>query len=352
MKIENIEKHIPKYVLSAESIDHNGLTLYRIQALRDFSDVKAGDTGGFVQSYDNLSQSGNCWVYHDAKVMGQAKIHENARISHHSIVCDYAQVYGDAEVNEHGHVGHCSRLFDHAMVTDHAILAGNAEVCGEACILGDATVIGQAEMCGAALIQSTVDYITVGPLHDEAANRFFYITAYVDNKIGVRVTGLLHDRIEMEGKRGDGFHAYDPNDFYVLAHEAYCHDIPLLRSILKAHELILSYFDFNQAFPFDKNANFFYIDGLNCMRINGDAYFNVPRKVKLSSKGMMWGGFDVEAEELAINTLLMITDEATARRFAPEFQETFLAAIPFNGANIPFALIQEWLLHVGAIQHE
>jgi hypothetical protein len=36
--------------------------LYRIKAVRDFSDVKKGDIGGYVESEDNLSHEGDCWV--------------------------------------------------------------------------------------------------------------------------------------------------------------------------------------------------------------------------------------------------------------------------------------------------
>ncbi len=34
----------------------DGTIVYRIQAIKDFGDVKAGDLGGWVQSYKNLSQ--------------------------------------------------------------------------------------------------------------------------------------------------------------------------------------------------------------------------------------------------------------------------------------------------------
>ena len=41
--------------------------LHRIRALRDVrEDVRAGDLGGFVQSEENLSQEGSCWIYDNA----------------------------------------------------------------------------------------------------------------------------------------------------------------------------------------------------------------------------------------------------------------------------------------------
>ena len=46
-----------KYVLlNDDTINHNGCTLYRIQAVRDFSNVKVGDFGGYVEKEGNLSQ--------------------------------------------------------------------------------------------------------------------------------------------------------------------------------------------------------------------------------------------------------------------------------------------------------
>ena len=72
MKIEK------KYKLTDETFPLIGHTLYRIEALKDFSDVKKGDKGGFVESEDNLSQDGDCWVYGTAKVYGNAKVHGNA----------------------------------------------------------------------------------------------------------------------------------------------------------------------------------------------------------------------------------------------------------------------------------
>lgn len=58
-----------KYKLTKETINYCGTTLYRIEALKNFSNVKKGDKGGFVQSKDNLSDEGDCWIYNDAKVM-------------------------------------------------------------------------------------------------------------------------------------------------------------------------------------------------------------------------------------------------------------------------------------------
>ena len=63
-----------KYELTEETIKVEGVTLYRIKALKDFGNVKKGDLGGFVQSEMNLSHYGNCWIYNDAKVYGLVRV--------------------------------------------------------------------------------------------------------------------------------------------------------------------------------------------------------------------------------------------------------------------------------------
>ena len=64
-----------KFKLTAEKKEWFGITLYRIEALIDFNDVKKGDKGGFLEKESNLSQvSGNAWVYGDARVYGKLKL--------------------------------------------------------------------------------------------------------------------------------------------------------------------------------------------------------------------------------------------------------------------------------------
>jgi predicted acyltransferase (DUF342 family) len=93
-----------KYKLTDETIKHNGRTLYRIQALKDFGDVKAGDLGGWIESERNLSQDGNCWVYDDAWVYDNARVFDDALIYGKAWVSGNARVYGDTEI-KNGFVG-------------------------------------------------------------------------------------------------------------------------------------------------------------------------------------------------------------------------------------------------------
>ena len=124
-----------KYKLTEETINVANRTLYRIKALKDFSDVKKGDKGGFVENEENLSQSGDCWVYENAKVYGNAEVYDDAK------------VYGNAWV------------FDNAKVFEDAEVYGIAEVCNNAKVFGNAWVFGNAEICGKAEIANDLDYI-------------------------------------------------------------------------------------------------------------------------------------------------------------------------------------------------
>ena len=69
-----------KYELTSNTKEINGATLYQIRALKDFVAVKAGDLGGWIEKESNLSQEGNCWVYGDAEVYGNAWISDYAKV--------------------------------------------------------------------------------------------------------------------------------------------------------------------------------------------------------------------------------------------------------------------------------
>ena len=77
-----------KYILK------HAFGFYRPMAVKNFSDVSFGELGGFVQSYHNLSQSGNCWVYNKARVFDNARISENAKVFN-AIVKNNSIVSGD-----------------------------------------------------------------------------------------------------------------------------------------------------------------------------------------------------------------------------------------------------------------
>ena len=90
-----------KYKITEECKVVGTSTLHRIEALKDFKDVKKGDKGGYIEKEKNLSQYGNAWVYGNAEVCGDAKVCGNAKVCGDAEVYGDAKVYGDAEVYGH-----------------------------------------------------------------------------------------------------------------------------------------------------------------------------------------------------------------------------------------------------------
>ena len=89
-----------------------GIKLFQIKCTKSFKYANKGDLGGYVEKEDNLSQSGDAWVYGDAQVYGNARVSGNARVYGDAWVygdarvSGNAQVYGDARVeNDHMHCG-------------------------------------------------------------------------------------------------------------------------------------------------------------------------------------------------------------------------------------------------------
>lgn len=125
---------------------HPGHTLYQIQALKSFGDIKAGDFGGWIESYDNLSQFDNCWVYENAKVFGKAKVSddavvkENATVSENALIYDFAQVYGSARVCGNTRIFNRAQVYGHSKIYNKARIEMFAQVYGFAQVHGQATV--------------------------------------------------------------------------------------------------------------------------------------------------------------------------------------------------------------------
>lgn len=85
-----------KYELTDEITIGDGRTLYRIRALRDFSDVKKGDLGGYIEKEENLSHDGDAWVLDRAFIGQNAKIFDSVSIGGNArICCDSDILWGE-----------------------------------------------------------------------------------------------------------------------------------------------------------------------------------------------------------------------------------------------------------------
>ncbi len=117
------------------------VTLRQLIALRDFAGVRAGTPGGWVESTENLSQQGECWVYdHNSVVFAGAKIRGNARISqpcvihHDAVIGDDAWIDG-AQISDGAHVS------GRAMV-QCSVVRGDCHLFGESRVLHNSLIVG------------------------------------------------------------------------------------------------------------------------------------------------------------------------------------------------------------------
>ena len=136
-----------KYRLIPEDCKINyGRKLYRIEALKDFGVVKAGELGGYIESENNLSFDGEAWVCENAEVF------DDARICNDALINGNARVYGNAIVSNKAAVGGNALIYDNALIFDEAWVYGNAYVCGNAKVFGTARVYDKAGVCGNARV--------------------------------------------------------------------------------------------------------------------------------------------------------------------------------------------------------
>lgn len=135
-----------KYILTKETYELLGHTLHRIQAVRDFADVKSGDLGGFVELTSNLSQSGNCWVYDNACVFGNASVSIDAKVKDHAVVYDaYKSAPGDSRLNR-------TSVSDSAVVENRAIVRNRAMIRHFAVVSGNAIVENEVQLTGRSFV--------------------------------------------------------------------------------------------------------------------------------------------------------------------------------------------------------
>ena len=164
-----------KFELTTESITNvAGKKLFRIKALIDFEDVKAGELGGYVEKEGNVSQDGNAWVYGNAWVSGDARVYGNARVSGDAWVYGDARVYGNARVSGDARVYDNAWVYGDARVCGNAWVSGNARVSGDARVCGNAWVSGNARVSGDARVCGNADYTLIQGFGTEFRCTTFY----------------------------------------------------------------------------------------------------------------------------------------------------------------------------------
>lgn len=214
-----MEEMNKKYILTEDTQCVEGHILHRIQAIKNFGDVKAGDLGGWVESTKNLSQSGDCWVYDDSCVYQRALVIGDAVVRGNSFI------FGNAEVNKMAVIIHGS-IYGYTCITDFArvesVIPYRAVVRGNA-KLYSTTIFSLLSPCkpfviendclgSNAYITSPLDYLTIGPIGSRSDRTTFYKT----NGHGIWVScGCFNGSIDLfslqvqETHRGNPKHLRD-----------------------------------------------------------------------------------------------------------------------------------------------
>ena len=109
----------------------NGHVVYRIKCINEFKCqdkvIKVGQLGGFVESYDNLSD--NAWIDDDSVVYGDSEVSGNAYVCGNSIVHGSALVFDEAYVCDDAEICENAWVFGRAYVSK-SLIFGSAKITG------------------------------------------------------------------------------------------------------------------------------------------------------------------------------------------------------------------------------
>ncbi len=143
-----------KYEITTNELVLDGRKFFQVKALKEFGNVKAGQLGGYVESEENLSQLGNCWINQDVVLMHDARVEDDAVVTGDSVVRNKGVVRGYAHVRN-------------ATVCDNGVVEGTAYVIGgnydyNSIVIKDNAVVrgdisGSFVICGNAIITGGAD---------------------------------------------------------------------------------------------------------------------------------------------------------------------------------------------------
>ena len=127
------------------------IVLKRIRRLSD------GLIGGWIESEDNLSHKGSCFVYEEARVYNAAKVYGNAKIYRDAIVYEAAEIYGEARIHEDSRIFGEAKIYGNAEIYGSSLIYGNAEVYGNSMVYENAWIYGGAKISGHARIKGSAE---------------------------------------------------------------------------------------------------------------------------------------------------------------------------------------------------
>jgi NDP-sugar pyrophosphorylase family protein len=177
-------------VRTADTIEVNGRTLFRIQAMADIpgAGVKEGDLGGYIQHHGNLCQWGNCWIHEGSMVYDNAYVGDDAQIKgvveifgcatvRHGVrvhgsgikISGYSVLTGTCEILDHVEISGNSKISGSAILAGSASIRDNSKVSGSSQIGGNAILEHNAEVSGNAIMRDHSRISHNGRLHGSAS---------------------------------------------------------------------------------------------------------------------------------------------------------------------------------------
>ena len=199
-----MSKKYPKYKLL--KVRKDGLRRIKYTSNSIARNVEAGDLGGLLSGYRNLSQEGHCCVLEDARVVSKAHVCGNAVVSGKAIVKDdslvseHSRVKGNAIIEGRSCISGFVYIQGNAQVRDSKIF-GNLDLDGDAKIIEssiatNATITGSASVIGSDFRMRGMFTITCGlwlnnPLI--VTYKRFQVNEDGDGKIAIGCTSMSYD---------------------------------------------------------------------------------------------------------------------------------------------------------------
>lgn len=131
------------------------IKLFRIIALKDIQTkqglVPEGTIGGWVESYNNLSQNDDSWIYNTGMIFDSALVinsivTNNARIFGNSIVTDTI-VRGTARIFENSNLENCT-ILDNVDISGDEVFIKNSTISNACSVKGPIIYISDSKLTG------------------------------------------------------------------------------------------------------------------------------------------------------------------------------------------------------------
>ena len=139
-----------KYEITNIEMNWNGHILHRIKALKEFTlingkEIHKGDLGGWVESENNLSQEGLCWIYDECKMYEYARRSENSIGYGNSQQYENSKQYGNSQQFGNSMQYGNSRQYVNSQQFGNSMQYGNSRQYGNSMQYGNSRQLGYSQ---------------------------------------------------------------------------------------------------------------------------------------------------------------------------------------------------------------